>query len=105
MMINSPLEVLAINESKLDNSIADGEINIPGYNLIRKDRNRSGGGVALYIKDHLSFSNRTDDLVPLSLEMICIEVHLPHSRSFLVSSLYNSHSSDPNVRYTVRKYG
>jgi hypothetical protein len=49
--MSSPLEVLAINESKLDNTITDGEIHIPGYVIIRKDRNRHGGGVAIYIKD------------------------------------------------------
>ena len=42
--------MLAGNESKLDHSITDGEIHIPGYVIIRKDRNRHGGGVALYIR-------------------------------------------------------
>jgi hypothetical protein len=51
ILMSSPLEVLAINESKLDNTITDGEIHIPGYVIIRKDRNRHGGGVAIYIKD------------------------------------------------------
>jgi hypothetical protein len=32
----------------------DGEISIPGFNLIRKDHNRAGGGVVLYIRDNLS---------------------------------------------------
>ena len=40
----------AINESKIDDSITDGKISIPGFNLIRKDRNRAGGGVVLYIR-------------------------------------------------------
>ena len=40
----TPLEILAINESKLDDSFTDGEISIPGYTIVRKDRNRHGGG-------------------------------------------------------------
>ncbi len=40
----NPLDVLAINESKIDDSISDNEIKIPGYALCRKDRNRNGGG-------------------------------------------------------------
>ena len=91
--MTSPLEVLAINESKLDGSINDGEIHIPGYVIIRKDRNRHGGGVALYIKESLSYSNRAD-LVPDSLEMICVEINLPHNRSFLVSTWYRPPSAD-----------
>ena len=41
--------MLAINESKLDNPINDGEIHIPGYVSIRKDRMRHGGGVSFII--------------------------------------------------------
>ena len=56
ILMSSPLDVLAINESKLNHSISDGEIQIPVYVIIRKDRNRHGGGVAaLYIKNTLSF--------------------------------------------------
>ena len=64
ILINSPLEVLAINESKLDDTISDTEVCIPGYIIIRKDRSRSGGGVALYIRENLSYTNRID-LVPV----------------------------------------
>ena len=83
----TPLEILAINESKLDDSFTDGEISIPGYTIVRKDRNRHGGGVALYIRDNLSFTIR-NDLVPVQLEMICVEINLPYNRSFLVSTWY-----------------
>ena len=58
ILINSPLEVLAINESKLDDTISDTEVYIPGYVIIRKDRSRSGGGVALYIRENLSYTKQ-----------------------------------------------
>ena len=35
ILTSTTLEVVAINESKLDNSINDGEIHIPGYVSIR----------------------------------------------------------------------
>ena len=35
----------------LDSSIPNDEININGYDIVRKDRNRNGGGVALYIRN------------------------------------------------------
>ena len=35
-------DILAINESKIDNSIPDNEIHVIGYDLIRNDRNRYG---------------------------------------------------------------
>ena len=46
-------DVLAISETWLDTSVGDGEIHIPGYSLFRSDRNRCGGGVAIYCADHL----------------------------------------------------
>ena len=63
---STPFDIFAINESKIDESIPDNEISIPRYNLIRKDRNRAGGGVVLYIRDNILFSDRKD-LVPSSL--------------------------------------
>jgi len=50
------VDILAINETHLDSSIQNGETSIPGYTRERKDRNRSGGGVALYINKLISIS-------------------------------------------------
>ena len=45
------LHILAINETKLDDSIDDALIGIDGYSIRRSDRNRKGERVALYIKE------------------------------------------------------
>ncbi len=92
LISNSTIVILAINESKIDDSVFDNEINIIGYNMIRNDRNRSGGGVVLYIRHTISFSERKD-LVPEPLEMICIEVRRPHKMAFLVSAWYRPPNS------------
>lgn len=94
LLSNSLIEILAINESKIDDSVLDREINIVGYNLVRKNRNRYGGGVVLYIRNNISYAERKD-LVPNNLEMVCVEVSRPHNRSFLISTWYrppNSHN-------------
>ena len=103
ILINSPLELLAINESKLDGTISDTEVYIPGYIIIRKDRSRSGGGVALYVRENLSYTNRID-LVPDTLEIICVEINLPHSRSFLVSTWYRPPSAEMQVFDEYEKF-
>ena len=41
--------VLAITESHLDSSITESQVHVDGYNFIRKDKNRNGGGVAMCI--------------------------------------------------------
>ena len=45
---------VAIVESWLCPDISDNEICIPGYYLFRQDRNRHGGGIVLYVRDHLT---------------------------------------------------
>ena len=82
ILINSLLEVLAINDSKLDDTIFDTEVYILGYIIIW-----SGSGVALYIRENLSYTSRIG-LVSDTLEMICVEINLPHSRLFLVCTWY-----------------
>ena len=43
--------VIGISESKLDKSVLlSSENNIPGFNILRSDRNRHFGGVLCYIK-------------------------------------------------------
>ena len=58
-MLNNPLDILAINESKTVNeSVSDDEISVSGFHQIRKDRNRHGGGVLMYIRETIPFSER-----------------------------------------------
>ena len=54
-MHSKVIDILAINESRLSSSISNGEVSIPGYILERYDRNRDGGGVALYIRNTINY--------------------------------------------------
>ena len=51
--------IIGITESKLDHTVPDLEVNLPGYDILRCDRNRNGGGVACYIRKDLCFNTRT----------------------------------------------
>lgn len=64
------IDILAINESKIDDSIPDNEIGIPGYNLIRKDRDRAGAA----------------------------EISRPHNKNFLVCTWSRPPNSDMDLR-------
>ena len=69
--------IVCIVESWLDNSISDNEISIPTYQLFRHDRNRHGGGVAIYV--HFSFiCNVILKAGPFDLEFISVSL-LSHS--------------------------
>ena len=42
--------IIGITESKLDHTITDFKVNLPGYNILRRDRNRNGDGAACDIR-------------------------------------------------------
>ena len=58
------LDVLIITESKLDQTIPNNIIMIPGYHEpVRRDRainGRNGGGVLIYIAEYLVFQHRVE---------------------------------------------
>ena len=81
LLESKTIDILLINESKIDDTVLDNEICISGYNIIRNDCNRNGGGVIMYLKQLLSFTER-NDLVVDSLEMICVEIKNPTTSHF-----------------------
>jgi exonuclease III len=54
-LANSPA-IICLTETKLNHAIDDVQIAIPGYSLFRRDRDRRGGGVAIYAQNDLSAS-------------------------------------------------
>ena len=64
----------------------DGEINIDGYELVRSDRNRHGGGVACYIRSDISFNVRGD--FSSEIENIFFDILLPKTKPILIGILY-----------------
>jgi hypothetical protein len=107
-MLNNPLDILAINESKINESISDDEISVSGFHLIRKDRNRHGGGVLMYIRETIPFRERNDLQTACSLEMLCVKISRPCSRPFLVTTWYRTPGSDTclfvDVTWKTKKY-
>lgn len=53
-----PFIIFCLNETGLDWSIDNSEVEIPGYNLVRKDRNWNGGGVGIYLRNVIPHENR-----------------------------------------------
>ena len=65
------LDVLLLNETKLDESIPSTAFMVPDYYLLRRDRNSRGGGIAIYVnKSYRIVSTHIDrdfELVHLKL--------------------------------------
>ena len=101
----SKIDVLAINETKLDSSVHDNEILLPGFEIARKDRivnGRNGGGVCIYLRNNLNFNIRSD-LLDDQLECITVEITKPRSKPFLVSTWYRPPSSPSNLYHEFEK--
>jgi hypothetical protein len=52
------IHILTLTESQLDTSVNDGQMNIHGHSLLRRDS--YSGGVALSIQNHIPFKWRDD---------------------------------------------
>jgi len=70
---HKPFDIFVINETKLDSSVSDSAMHVDGFNFVRNDRNRHGGGVAIYINDAINFCTR-EDFCPQGLELLCTEI-------------------------------
>ena len=81
---NTNSAVIGLSETKLDKTIFDFEVSIPNYSLVRKERNRKGGGVACYIRSDICFNSQnylSDDIEnisfllpktkPISIAIVC----------------------------------
>ena len=86
------IHILALNETKLDKDISNKQLEIEGYRFERLDRNRIGGGVAIFCRNTSECAKRED--IPIStLEMICLEIKPPNAKPYLVLSWYRPPSA------------
>ena len=57
-VLDSKIDVLASNETRIDSSVNDNDIHFPGFEVVRKDRavnGRSGGGVCMYLRNNINY--------------------------------------------------
>ena len=90
--------VISITETWLDNIICDAEIDIEGYTILRKDRNRNGGGVCMYISSKYAYTkvdHQSDDM-----EAIWADIHLPNTKPITVGTIYRP----PNDRTFIDNF-
>ena len=69
---SAPPAVIALSETWLDDSVFDSEVSLPSYRLLRHDRDRRGGGVAIYVSDSISIHSvsRCSSSELLSVELV-----------------------------------
>ena len=80
------IDILLISETKLNNSFPEGQFCINGYhNPFRADRTDKGGGLLLFIKEHIPCRRLKVDLPP-EVEAIVVEINLKKRKWLLIGS-------------------
>ena len=81
------IDILALCETKLDDSFPIGQFDVLDYNCVRRDRSSNGGGLMYYIRSDIPHRRR-DDLEQavdsqLGLELIIMELMVNHKEKWL----------------------
>ena len=92
--------VLCLNETKPGNEIRDEDLVIEGFHAIyRKDRDRHGGGVAMFISEEFKFFKRED--LETDFESLTVELDIQYVKPILIPQ----HTDHPIQFGTqIRKY-
>ena len=96
ILYSNDIHICALNETRLDNSINNHEIDIPHYSVVRKDRDRKGGGVAIFVHESINY----EQLYHISLEKleaILISVKFKNAKPLLVLNWYRPPNSKSNI--------
>ena len=86
LTIERCFDIICASETKLDNTIDNSKENIKEYSLYRKDRNRQGGGEAIYVSQNIPLVRNTDLDID-GIEIIWVELTVG-SCCFLVGACY-----------------
>lgn len=89
LALNLNVGVICVTESWLDSSIRDTEIEISNYVVVRKDRNRHGGGIYAFVRSDINFIiTECLDSEQEDIEVILLDIRLPKTKPLLLGVCY-----------------
>ena len=90
---NHSIDVMTLSETWLDDTVSDLEVCPPHYglNIVRRDRNRRGGGVAILFSGHMRFRS-CFVLSDGNVESLWVELFPNSKRAVLLCCAYRSPS-------------
>ena len=103
LLIGNYLDILVIKETKLDPSFPDDQFFIDGYKKppYRLDRNHSGGGLIIYVREDIPSKLLKKHNFTKNIEGLFIEINLRKTK-FLLFGTY--HSTQPEYGTTDENY-
>lgn len=88
-----------MNTKKLDESIEDEDVQMPGYSIHRNDRDRYGGGVALYVSEKFE-ACKPEEWEQNDIEAVWVKLCLKRSRPIVVGSIYRPPRNGKDIEAT-----
>ena len=94
----APIDIICIDETKLDSSYPDSQFYIDGYQFppFRRDRNKYGGGKIVYVRDGF-IAKRLVNLEGNASETICIAVTISKKKWCIIFVYRPPHSNSKKV--------
>ena len=86
-LIKDTFDIFLVGECKLDWSFPDEQFSILSYWIVRKDCDKNGAELRLYINEDIPFKVIQDSSLPTALEVFPIEINLGRFK-FLLIGLY-----------------
>ena len=88
-LVKDKIDILMISETKLDDTFPFNQFAIEGYSQqFRLDRNSHGGGIIIYVRDHLPCKKINSYSLPGNVEGMFIEINFGKTKWLLVGG-YN----------------
>ena len=83
-LIKDTSDIFLVSEGKLDSSFPDSQFSIPGYRIVRKSRNKNGGGILFYINEDIPFKVIKSKQLSGNLEILTSEIILNKMKVLLM---------------------
>ena len=102
-LVKDKIDILMVSETKINDTFPLNQFNIDGYSQqFRLDRNSHGGGIIIYIRDHLPCKEIKSYNLPDNVEGMFIDVKIGKINWLLVGG-YNPHKE--SISYFLNHIG
>ena len=96
------IDILVVTETKLDASFPTSQFQIEGYSApYRKDRDRKGGGVLIYVREDIPSKQLNKHSFPDDIEGLFLEINLRKTKWLLFGSYHPPSQDDDYYFKTV----
>ena len=103
-IIKNNVDVLVVTEMKLDSSFPNGQFSINGFaRPLRRDRNKNGGGVMIFVKDDIPTKEIKINFLPSDIECLFIEMNIRKTKWLIVGCYHPPSQNDNYFFHNLRQ--